>query len=68
MAPKPARKFLGQCLDGIVASSYQSYELIVVEMARRMIAPRSADKYPDIATVFGSYDDSPCGGQLLVTI
>ena len=30
-APKPARKFLGQCLDGIVASSYQFYELIVVD-------------------------------------
>ena len=37
---------------------------------QKTVAQIAADflKYPDIATVFGSYDDSPCGEQLLVTI
>ncbi len=112
-------KFLDQCLDALTSSSYQSYELIVVDdgstddsaeisrqkgarvlqTPRRQSGPAAARnygaqkaqggilffvdadvvvqqktvaqiagdflKYPDIAAVFGSYDDSPAESNFL---
>ena len=112
-------KFLDQCLDALTASSYQSYELIVVDdgstddsaeisrqkgarvlqtprrqsgpaaarncgaqkaqggilffvdadvvVQQKTVAQIAADflEYPDIAAVFGSYDDSPAESNFL---